>query len=325
MGMDAELIARISLEHRERLGWFEEHQGEVSPSPAPLPGPLPDKRYLVSARKGIYKPKGWSYALSIKIKVNSPYKDSVPVPTPGGGWVLEYDEEDPPPGRDTTAANEALMLCIAERVPVGVLRQRVPARHQSRYDVLGLALPVQRSDRRFYLESLDPKAAPVIDPVSDVLVAMSYIEVDQELVAEGAPDDDYDARRRVVREIVARWGQAGFRAALLDAYRGRCAITGYDAAESLEAAHLRPYRGPESNVVSNGLLLRADIHTLFDLPLLAVDPATRTVVISKLLAGTRYEALSGSQLADPAEARHRPDQEAFEKKWQRFRDAEELR
>jgi hypothetical protein len=281
---------------------------------------------LVSARKGIYKPADLQYALSIKIKVNSPYKDSVPVPTPGGGWVLEYDEEDPPPGRHTTSANEGLMQCIADRVPVGVLRERMPARHHSRYDVLGLALPVERSDGRFYFESLNPKAVPVIDPVSDVLVAMARVDLDQEAAAEGgAPDDDYDARRRVVREIVARWGQAGFRAALIEAYGGRCAVTGYDAAEALEAAHLRPYRGPESNVASNGLLLRADIHTLFDLPLLAVDPVTRTVVVSKLLAGTRYEALTGSQLADPAEARQHPDQEALEKLWQRFRDAEDLR
>ena len=185
---------------------------------------------------------------------------------------------------------------------------------------------MQQSDGRFYFESLNPKALPVIDPVSDVLVAMASAEVEQEADAEGGmPDDDYDARRRVVREIVARRGQPGFRKALLEAYRGRCAVTGYDAAEALEAAHLRPYRGPESNVVSNGLLLRADIHTLLDLDLLAVDPATRTIAVSKLLAGTRYEALSGAQLADPAEARQRPDQEALEKLWRRFRDAEDLR
>jgi hypothetical protein len=58
---------------------------------------------------------------------------------------------------------------------------------------------------------------------------------------------------------VSRRGQAGFRAALLEAYRGRCAITGFDAAAALEGAHLRPYRGPESNTVTNGLLLSADL------------------------------------------------------------------
>jgi putative restriction endonuclease len=120
-------------------------------------------------------------------------------------------------------------------------------------------------------------------------------------------------------------GQAGFRAALLEAYRGRCAVTGFDAAAALEGAHLRPYRGPESNAVTNGLLLRADIHTLFDLGLLAPDPVTRTIVVSKLLAGTQYEALSSSKLADPVEACQRPNQDALEIIWQRFRDAEDGR
>ena len=142
----------------------------------------------------------------------------------------------------------------------------------------------------------------------------------------GPLDDDYDARRRVIRQIVARQGQAGFRApALLEAYRGRCAITGLDAAAALEGAHLRRYRGPESNDVTDGLLLRADIHTLFDLGLLAIDPVTHTIVVSKLLAGTQYGALSSSQLADPAQARQRPNQEALEIIWQCFREAEDNR
>jgi putative restriction endonuclease len=222
--------------------------------------------------------------------------------------------------------NRGLMQCIADRIPVGVLRERAPATRRSRYDVLGLALPVSWSDGRFYFESLNPQAVPVVDPVSDVLVAMASAEVDQEAAAEGGSlDDDYDARFRVVRQIVARRGQAGFRAALLDAYSGRCAITGFDAAPALEGAHLRPYRGPDSNHVTNGLLLRADIHTLFDLRLLAPDPVTRMIVVSKLLAGTEYEALSSYQLTDPVQAWQRPNQEALEIIWQRFREAEDDR
>lgn len=56
---------------------------------------------------------------------------------------------------------------------------------------------------------------------------------------------------------------------VLDAYGGQCAITGSDAGPALEAAHPRPYRGVDSNVISDGLPLRGDIHTLFDLGLLA--------------------------------------------------------
>src|SRR5215472_2261314 len=133
MAMDSELIARISPEHLRRLAWFEERQDEVSPSPAPLEGGL----RLVSTPKGIYKPADLPYALSIKINLGSPYADGVPVPTPGGGWLLSYHQENADPPPDT---NEALRQCIADRVPVGVLRERAPARHPARYDVLGLAM-----------------------------------------------------------------------------------------------------------------------------------------------------------------------------------------
>jgi putative restriction endonuclease len=325
MGMDSELIARISVAHRRRLAWFEEHQGEVSAFPGPLANGTP--LLLVSKPKGIYKPGNLAYALSIRINLDSPYADGVPVPTPGGGWLLSYHQEGTDPaGRDRMFTNRGLMRCIADRIPVGVLRERAPAARRSQYDVLGLALPVRWSDGYFFFESLDPPAVPVIDPVSDVLEAIATAELDQETPPGGESlDDDYDARLRIYRQIVARRGQPGFRAGLLEAYQGRCAITGCDAPAALEAAHLRPYRGPESNTVTNGLLLRADIHTLLDLRLLAPDPITRVIVVSKLLAGTQYEALSTSQLADPAASWQRPAQEALNAIWQGFCDAEDDR
>jgi hypothetical protein len=164
MGMDSELIARISPEHRRRLAWFEENQGEVSASPGPLRGGL----LLVSKPKGIYKPVDLPYALSIKINLDSPYEDGVPMPTPGGGWLLKYHQEnDDPAARDTMFTNRGLMRCIADRVPVGVLRERAPAGRRSQYDVLGLAMPVGWSDGFFYFESLNPKALEDEPPDSD--------------------------------------------------------------------------------------------------------------------------------------------------------------
>lgn len=321
--MDSELIARITPEHRRRLAWFEEHQGEVSP----IPGPLEDGLLLVSKPKGIYKPGDLEYALSIRINLDSSYTDGEPVPTPGGGWVLRYHQENADPAeRDTMFTNRGLMQCITDQVPVGVLRERAPAGRRSQYDVLGLAMPVRWSDGYFLFESLNPKAAPILDPESDVLEATASAEMDQEAAADsGVPEDDYDARLRAFRQIVARRGQSGFRAALIQAYQGRCAITACDALAALEGAHLRPYRGPKSNDVTNGLLLRADIHTLFDLRLLAADPESKHVVISKSLAGTQYEALSTRQLADPTAAWQRPSQETLKVVWRAFREAEDDR
>ena len=294
--MDSALAARIDPGHRRRLEWFEEHQGEVSSFPAPLAGGL----LLAAKAKGIYKPRELDHAVSIRINLGSPYADGVPVPTAGGGWLLSYHQEGTDPAdRDRQYTNRGLMRCIDERIPVGALRELAPARHRTQYEVLGLAVPVKWSDGYFFLESLDPQASPVTDIVSDVLEATARAELD-EVTAATVPADDYDARLRIYRQIVARRGQSGFRAALMDAYRGRCAVTGCDVPEALEAAHLRPYRGPESNTVPNGLLLRSDVHTLFDLRLLALDPTTRQLVVSKRLAGTQYESMSGHRVADPA-------------------------
>lgn len=104
-----------------------------------------------------------------------------------------------------------------------------------------------------------------------------------------------DGRERVAREIAIRRGQAVFRQQLLNAY-GCCAMSGSTVIETLEAAHIVPYQGPGTNHPSNGLLLRADLHTLFDLGLLAVDPYALTVLVATQLNGTEYEALRGQPL-----------------------------
>jgi hypothetical protein len=93
----------------------------------------------------------------------------------------------------------------------------------------------------------------------------------------------------------------------------------------LEAAHLRPYRSPDSNTIANGLLLRADIHTLLDLRLLAPDPSTRTITISSRLTGTQYEEISRAPLAEPVAVSQRPSSEALETVWQEFLQVEKNR
>jgi hypothetical protein len=136
------------------------------------------------------------------------------------------------------------------------------------------------------------------------------------------PDDleDVDARARITRDVVARQGQVRFRDTLIRAYSGRCAVTGCDSPYSLEAAHIRPYRGEHTNMVGNGLLLRADIHTLFDLGLLAINPATLTVVISDQLPGDHYKSLKGRPLNLPADPELRPSHARLAERWAWFQD-----
>ncbi len=111
---------------------------------------------------------------------------------------------------------------------------------------------------------------------------------------------------RVMREIAQRRGQAAFRAGLLAAYERRCAITGDTAEAVLEAAHIDPYSESGCNDFSNGLLLRADVHTLFDLHLLAVDPTGRLEVSARLREPS-YAQLAGAALTVPRHRDARPD------------------
>ena len=82
---------------------------------------------------------------------------------------------------------------------------------------------------------------------------------------------------RLLQEVRRRLGQTEFRSALVDAYNSECAVTGCDVVDALEAAHLIPFCESESNVASNGLLLRADIHTLFDRHLIGINPVTKVI------------------------------------------------
>ncbi|RAO63877.1 HNH endonuclease [Micromonospora saelicesensis] len=122
---------------------------------------------------------------------------------------------------------------------------------------------------------------------------------------DSEPSPEEGGRLRALRTIVLRQGQHVFRQGLLGAYGGQCAVTGERAVEVLEAAHIDGYRGAHSNQLTNGLLLRADLHTLFDLHLIGVDPEGR-LVVSERLAGSSYAKLHGKRLSLPSRAQHQP-------------------
>lgn len=120
-----------------------------------------------------------------------------------------------------------------------------------------------------------------------------------------------DERDRRLLEVAVREGQDQFRLALLEAYDHRCAVTGTDAVETLDAAHIYPYRGPASNHVSNGLVLRADVHRLFDRGGLAIDELEHRVLLKPHLLATQYSELAGRKLRLPRRAALRPSTAAL--------------
>jgi HNH endonuclease len=104
--------------------------------------------------------------------------------------------------------------------------------------------------------------------------------------------------------VSPRLGQGSFRVLITDAYRYRCAMSSERTLPVLEAAHIRPYGKDGRHELSNGLLLRSDLHTLFDLGYMTVDPNKKTVVVSQRIReeyenGREYYALHGRSLAQP--------------------------
>lgn len=131
------------------------------------------------------------------------------------------------------------------------------------------------------------------------------------------PDSDKDGRERIHREVVLRRGQTKFRNALITAYEGQCAISGCKIKEILEAAHITPYMGEETNNITNGLLLRADLHTLWDVGFIAVDPDELKIWVSPKIVDPQYRGFDGLSIRLPASPNQRPSRDALESQWNR--------
>ena len=119
-----------------------------------------------------------------------------------------------------------------------------------------------------------------------------------------------DERKKALRAVVVRLGQPRFRKRLIEHY-GHCLVTGWNVPPVLEAAHIAPYRGPHTNKLKNGLLLRADVHTLFDLSLLTIQPDYKVRVAPALLPGG-YGAFDGQRLGFSRSSNLRPDQDLLQ-------------
>jgi hypothetical protein len=123
---------------------------------------------------------------------------------------------------------------------------------------------------------------------------------------QGQSDGDYnEGYKKVLRAIDERRGQHDFRKRLLVAYNGKCAITGCEVEEALEAAHIIPHSEEINYETSRGILLRSDVHTLFDLYLISVDPASGKVVMDEKCK-VSYTGIEGVSLSLPANASDHP-------------------
>jgi hypothetical protein len=124
------------------------------------------------------------------------------------------------------------------------------------------------------------------------------ISTDHEMtsIPAEAPNDIVRERKSV--SALVRKGQSVFRKRLIHLYDGKCAMSGVDVEAALDAAHIDDYATSGVNASTNGLLLRSDLHDLFDAGLIVIDPDTLTISIDPNLRQSYYGQFEGKKLRD---------------------------
>lgn len=149
---------------------------------------------------------------------------------------------------------------------------------------------------------------------SDVTVFLSAVREKIRMIAEYEnqnpdPNDTLNLEKvedtTALRQVVLRRYQSAFRQALLAQRPNCCAITGTSEVSVLEAAHIIPYaeRFADRDKPENGLLLRSDIHKLFDAYLISIDPTTRIVEVAAGIQSADYLNLIGRKVDDAISAK----------------------
>ena len=113
-----------------------------------------------------------------------------------------------------------------------------------------------------------------------------------------------------------RLGQGAFRVLVTDSYHRMCAVTRERTLPALEAAHIRPFAEGGEHEAPNGVLLRRDIHSLFDAGYVTITPDLRFEVSRRIKEefenGRQYYELHGRSISLPDDQRSRPDRRALE-------------
>jgi putative restriction endonuclease len=113
--------------------------------------------------------------------------------------------------------------------------------------------------------------------------------------------------------ILPRLGQGSFRVLVTDVYQRRCAITREKTLPALEAAHIKPFSEAGPHRVDNGLLLRSDVHRLFDAGYATVTTDQRFVVSKRIKEefdnGEEYQAFHGRRIWVPPSPPFQPSPE----------------
>lgn len=234
---------------REQLGLLRELDGSTESS-AKLRQILPGFK----GQKGIYKPRGSPYALWVRQTLRRAYPDKELVVEPDGSWVYDYSPEGRKGQPDMTLdTNRALLRCMDDGVPVGVIRQVGAGPVGRNYEIRGLGYVTAFDGTHFRIrgEPIDVSTRPLETP--------GRFEF-----------EPFDATFPALAPTLRRVRDVRFKLAVRRVYHERCSLCnlGYRLGSNLlalEAAHVIPVENEgTSKDVRNGILLCSNHHTLFD-------------------------------------------------------------
>ena len=259
------------------------------------------------AGRGIHKPKQMRHLLSVKTVIPKPggrvwYEDQL---TAHNNIFTENESIDYAfMGQNPDAAeNQWLREAFELQIPIIYYLGVAPGRYQ-------VVVPT-------FIGSWDRNALKVKlvfgDPTQNVL----------------SPPEHPTERRYALRVVKQRLHQSKFREAVIQAYRGRCAVSKLCEPQLLDAAHIIPDRDDEFGhaVVSNGLTLSKIHHAAFDANLLGIDPDYKIHLSERLLDqedGPMLELLKGfhgKTILLPKREKDYPDKERLDRRYEQFKSA----
>lgn len=134
-------------------------------------------------------------------------------------------------------------------------------------------------------------------------------------ISEAKNDDNV---KGILRQLRLRRGQNKLRQNLIKIYQNKCCITGCNITELLHACHITPHAKSGNNNSTNALLLRSDIHDLFDCNLIGIHPKSLTIKVKGTLSQTEYSKLSGIKLL-PRRDQKTPNLKSLKHRWRLFK------
>ena len=153
------------------------------------------------------------------------------------------------------------------------------------------------------------------------LARFTVLEPNQALEAGTQEDDALAAEplKFAASSIRARRGDRRLRTSLLRAYGDQCVITGASPRAILEVAYVVPFPKGNFNSTDNAILLRSDLHTLWDLNMIAVNPDTLCVEVDESLLATAYGEYAGRKITTPKSSVCAVSRVALKERWNAFR------